>query len=458
MNEIRNVAAETSATVRDWKKPRAIPSTFSTACQAIYTAMPKNLRTYISPLFQYASDRGIDPAQIDDQAIEQFRNQLAVWGVQDPAPFISCLVRDWNVIRTMEGCSHLLELTPPVGKRAASRASRAEAFSARFVEELDQEFGTASPRESDDAHNRYNARKRIERVAETMIKHGHMVGSIADLADKAALKSAIDELYPDILRTKARDLVLLGIERALAKSGQAASLAKVVRAVRYRHQQAGIDLPANTKRQVSHFTMETVFAIFDAAVLEMEQALAGKPNYDALARARACIAVGLVLWNLCPRGTIEGATFSGDHTGIRHRLMGPQNSSSVDLERDLPKEMGASIDRYVLAVTQYLGRTPSALLDSGRDEPVSGSALSTGVRRFLTSIGHDDLTLQRLRDGANAAYLKANPKMAEWLSDANGFRYTANFKVRFRALMGINDAQRLEDTFEASDDREGARL
>lgn len=458
MIEKSEVAQVTGLPVRKGKKPRAKPASFSGECRAVYTAMPKALRTYLSPLLQYASDREIAPGQIDDQAIGQYRDALARWGVKDPAPFIACLVRDWNRLRSIEGLDHLQPLAPPVGKRAAATAVRSQVLSSRLREELDEYFGTALPQESPRAHTLYNARKRVERLAEAVVATGHAVGSVADLADVHALSSAVDALYPNIHRSKARDLALQAVENVLAASGQAAGLAKIVRKVRFRHRQAGIDLPARAKAQVSHFTMSTVLAVIDAAVAELDRVLAGKPDYDALARARACIAVGLVLWNLCPRSTIEQATFSAVSLPGRPGLTGPHNGATVGLETDLPGGLASGIDRYHAAMQARLGRPPSVLLETGRRQRVSGSALSTGVRRFLADIGHPGMTLQLLRDGANVAFIADNPRLLSWLSDANGFRYAANFAARFRSLIGLTDSQRIEDSYEVCrDDEAGDR-
>lgn len=448
MNEKPDASFEAPAK-RCRLKPRAKPSSFGPEIGSLYQEMPKRFRTYISPLLQYASDQHIAASEIDDETIDLYRDQLADWGVQDPQSFISSLIRAWNELRTLQAFNHLQALTPRAGKRETARLLRGQLLPARFWEELDQLFGSPDPNASPAEHNLYNERNRIVRIAETAAKSGHQVGSIADLADYPMLTAAVDNLYPGAARSKARDLALQAIERALQKSGQAAGLIKVVRKVRFRHRPAGIDLPANQVKKVGHFTTQIVASIMDAVVVELERVLANSPDYDALARARACIAVGLAIWNLCPRGTIEQATFSRPNGGGRPHLEGPRNRTLVDLEHGLPEEFGAAIELYHAAITDRLGHAPHAFLDSGRLGPVSGSALSTGVKRFLSAVGHGGLTLQLLRDGANIAAIRENEKIVPWLSDANGFRFASNFRTRFRSLLGRDGTQRIEDSFEA---------
>lgn len=428
------------------RRVRSNPNHFSAPCKAFYDALPHAWRTYISPLLQFATMQQIDPSTIDDAVIALYRAQMVEWTIQDPDSVIACLIKDWNTLRAFPSFASLnsLSVRPRLRQQASER--RSALLQPPIRDEFDRLYGRRHPREGVQAHNAYNERKRMERLVEAASLCGHTIGCIADLANRQVLKDATDRLYAGCERSKARDLVLLTLERALRNGAQTAELQETVLAFRFEFEQAGISAPAKTARTIAAFDMQAIVALLDASAAALHEALSGKVGYDELARSRAAIATALILWNLCPRRTIEVAEFTPKQGYGRPQLHAMHGADVIDLEANLPESLSNGIDRYHAVMTARIGRPPTHLLDSGRKSPVSGSSLSTGVTRLLASMGYPDLNPGLLRDGANAAALAEGDDIITSLAEANGYRYAANFRMRYRGLIFSKASHRVESS------------
>jgi hypothetical protein len=430
-------------------KPRSNPSSLNSACREIYLGFPdKSFRTYIAPLLRFAHDRGIDPWAIDDHVIEDFKAALVDYGVVDPNAFISPLIRDWNRLRGHSAFAALKLLKPVTGKRASVRATRQQLISAAVWQELNQIHGGRLKSRNSSEHAAYNQRKRLERLVEVAAVGGAAIAQLAELADLVVLRQAINRLYPNTKApSKPRDILLSELERFFRKASQPLQ-AEIVEDVRRSFPLAGIGLAPGSAAMVVTFSQDDMIAIASSAIAIVNRLEPGSSGRKAIAHARAAIAILLVLFNTCPRGTLEAATFSGKRPDRpRPALLGPHgNAEHLDLEANLPPAATAALDHYYGSLTSWLGRTPQTLFDVPNGESArSGSALSTGVRRLLEDFGYPGFTLQLLRDGVNAFFLRA--RKAKELAAANGYAFEANFQHRYKALDGSDIAGQIEASF-----------
>ena len=448
MSEVKRAEAPNVKVVRQWKKPRANPSRFTPACRLIYTALPKDKRPYLSPLLHYASERGLKPEEIDNAAIDAYREQLARWGVEDAASFIASLVRDWNSLQGQGAFAGLTPLISPVGKREQDRARRLALLSPSVMAELDKIHDGRLRTPNSPEHASYNRRKRFERLIEAAVEEGATINQIADLTGPGVLRKAVNRLYPRIKKaTKSRDIILTDLERFFRDASMASQAAEVGR-VRCQYPRAGLGIAPGSAARIATFSRSDMLAIVADAIKVVAELKPGSSGRKAIACGRAAIAILLVIFNTCPRGTIEAARFGGEPEGRRRpSLLGPHgNAESINLETNLPPAAIAALDHYYATVASWIGQAPRTLFDVPKDEtPRSGSALSTGVRRLLEKFGYPEFTLQLLRDGVNAAFLAA--KDDDQLSGANGYAFDANFQYRYAALKGSDIAAQIEASF-----------
>lgn len=450
MSEVKRAEAPKVKVDRQWKKPRANPSRFTLACRLLYMALPKDRRTYLSPLLHYASERGLKPDEIDDATIEAYRDQLSCWGVKDPASFIASLVRDWNILRGQGAFAGLTALTSPVGKRVQNRARRLALLSPSVMAELDEIHDGQLRTPNSAEHASYNRRKRFERLIEAAAEEGLTITQIADLAGPGVLRKAVNRLYPRIKKaSKPRDIMLTDLERFF-RDASMVSQADQVEQVRRGFPLAGIGIAPQSAAMIATFSRSDMVVIAGHAIKIVAELKPGSSGRKAIACARAAIAILLVIFNTCPRGTIEAARFCGEREGRRRpSLLGPHgNAENIDLEANLPPAAIAALDYYYATLASWIGQAPQTLFDVPMGEtPRSGSALSTGVRRLLEKFGYPAFTLQLLRDGVNAVFLAA--KADDQLSAANGYAFDANFRYRYAALKGSDIAAQIEASFVA---------
>lgn len=456
MSEIKRAEAPKVKVVRQWKKPRANPSRFTPACRLIYIALPKDKRPYLSPLLHYASERGLKPEEIDDAAIDAYREQLACWGVEDAASFIASLVRAWNSLQGQGAFAGLTPLTSPVGKREQDRARRLALISPSVMAELDKIHDGRLRTPNSPEHASYNRRKRFERLIEAAAEEDFTINQIADLAGPGVLRKAVNRLYPRInAASKPRDIMLTDLE-GFFRDASMVSQAAVVGRVRRQYPRAGIGIAPGTAALITTFSRSDMVAIVADAIKVVAELKPGSSGRKAIACGRAAIAILLVVFNTCPRGTIEAARFCDEPKG-RHRpsLLGPHgNAKKIDLEANLPPLAVAALDHYYIVLASWIGQAPQSLFDVPKGEtPRSGSALSTGVRRALEKAGYPDFSLQLLRDGVNAVFLASTD--AKELPAANGYAFDANFQYRYAALKGSDIAAQIEASFVGRTTSEG---
>lgn len=186
--------------------PRRSRAALTPAWQQLIVAIDDRYQRYrLSHLARYLSERGIDPAGVDDDVVNAYRRDLLSNSLlHRPKQAVRYAVRAWNCVRNTEAGQHLRELQIPISRRqhtlspAAFRPSFREDLEAYLVHIKGDDLFCERAERPASPDTIISQRHQILALASALVESGHdpqSVRSLAYLVTPEAAKAALTILW-----------------------------------------------------------------------------------------------------------------------------------------------------------------------------------------------------------------------------------------------------------------------
>jgi integrase len=412
---------------------------FSPPWTELWAKLPPNtaLSFQLSRLFHYASAKGIEPAEVNDEVLDQFHHALVAESiVRNPYEIFRGTAKSWN---------NAAERIPGWPQQRLTVPSRARVFSlpwSALPQSLEASLETYLQRASgidlSDAHftraqrpATINTRRwQLRLLATAIVKSGVAPDALVDL--RAILE-------PEVA---ASGLQFLMERNNGVSSVQISNLADFLPTLAHR-----LDMPDDvisalrrmkTKLKITQHGMtphnrEALRAFDDPAAVEAllrlpqrilrEVRASGRQGYREAKLIQTALAIELLLnapvriQNLASirfdRHLLEVGTRKARAVHLRFPAAEVKNRN--DLEFPLMADSIALLDAYIHEWRPLLTSIPSPFLFPGKspDRPKGNTALSTQIKERVHGYTHLDMPAHRFRHAAAKIFLDRNPGQYE---------------------------------------------